>query len=181
MKKFEFTGETMTTFFGKTLHRIRAIADIINSFGDVIVKAGQLGGWLEKEENLSQDGNAWVCDDARVYDDAWVCDDAVVKKPDQYLTVGPIGSRNDTTTFFRNAKGVIKVKCGCFIGTIDAFLEKVTSTHGDNKHAVAYRAAAALALVQVDTTVTDDEPPKEIDMNKNLDNITKEEQGDGQQ
>ena len=83
-----------------------------------------------------------------------------MKKPDHFLTVGPIGSRNDTTTFFRTAKGDIKLMCGCFLGTVDAFLEKVTSTHGDNKHAVSYRAAAALALAQVDTTVTDDEPPK---------------------
>lgn len=198
-KKFKFTGETMTTFLGKTLHRIRAIADIIDAVGDVIVKAGQLGGWIEKEENLSQDGNAWVygnasvygnalvCDDARIYgnasvygnlrvcDDASiygnarvygnasvhgnarVCDDAVMKNPDHYLTVGPIGSRNDTTTFFRNAKGIIKVKCGCFIGTIDEFLEKVTETHSNNKHAVVYRAAAALAVAQIDTTVTYDD------------------------
>ena len=89
-----------------------------------------------------------------------------MKKSDHYLTVGPIGSRNDTTTFFRNAKGVIKVKCGCFIGTIDAFLEKVTETHSNNKHAVAYRAAAALAVAQIDTTVTDDKLPKEREIVK---------------
>ena len=71
MKKYELTSETKVVF-GHTLHRIRALA----SFGTV--KAGDLGGWIEREDNLSHDGNAWVCDDARVYGNAWVCDDAQV-------------------------------------------------------------------------------------------------------
>lgn len=58
MKKFEFTGETKI-WFGHTLHRIRAIKKIkLDMF--TTVKPGDLGGWLEKESNLSQDGNAWV-------------------------------------------------------------------------------------------------------------------------
>ena len=57
MKKFELTSETKA-FFGKTLYRIRALI----SFGDV--SAGDLGGFVEKEENLDQSG------DARVYGDA---------------------------------------------------------------------------------------------------------------
>ena len=44
-KKFEFTGETKA-ILGNTLHRIRALI----SFGEV--GAGELGGWIEKEENL---------------------------------------------------------------------------------------------------------------------------------
>lgn len=60
MKKYEFTGETKE-FLGITMRRIRAI----KSFGDV--KAGDIGGWIEKDSNLSHDGNAWVSGDARVY------------------------------------------------------------------------------------------------------------------
>ena len=83
MKKYELTSETKV-FFGRTLHRIRALA----SFGTV--KAGDLGGWIEQEDNLSHDGDAWVCGDAQVYGnarvcgnaqvygDAWVCGDAQV-------------------------------------------------------------------------------------------------------
>ena len=76
-KKYELTDETQE-WNGRTLHRIRALAD----FGDV--KAGELGGWIEKEENLSHNGNAWVygdawvCGDARVCGDAQVCGDARV-------------------------------------------------------------------------------------------------------
>ena len=44
-KKFELTSETIH-FFGKTLFRIKALVD----FGDV--KSGDLGGFVEKEENL---------------------------------------------------------------------------------------------------------------------------------
>ena len=77
MKKFELTTESIT-FLGRTLFRIKALI----SFGNV--KAGELGGYIEKEGNLSHEGDAWVCGnawvygDARVYGDAWVCDNARV-------------------------------------------------------------------------------------------------------
>ena len=77
MKKYEFTGEVKVEC-GVTLHRIRAVV----SFG--IVVKGELGGWIEREDNLSQYGDAWVYGDARVYGDAWVygnakvCDNAKV-------------------------------------------------------------------------------------------------------
>lgn len=60
MKKYELTEETME-YCGYTLHRIRALKD----FGSV--KKGSLGGWIEGEENLSQEGDAWVADEAKVY------------------------------------------------------------------------------------------------------------------
>ena len=66
MKKFELTTEFITNALGKKLFRIKALVE----FGSV--KAGELGGYAEKEENISQDGNAWVSGDARVYGDAWV-------------------------------------------------------------------------------------------------------------
>ena len=72
MKKFELTSEFITNIFGTKLFRIKALIE----FGNV--KAGELGGFVEKEENLSQDGNAWVYDSARVYDNARVYGDARV-------------------------------------------------------------------------------------------------------
>lgn len=59
-RKYEFTEETTNTD-GTILHRIRAVKD----FGDV--KKGDVGGFIEKEENLSHDGSAWIYDRARVY------------------------------------------------------------------------------------------------------------------
>ena len=72
MKKFELTTEFITNALGKKLFRIKALVE----FGSV--KAGELGGYAEKEENISQDGNAWVSGDARVYGNAWVSGDARV-------------------------------------------------------------------------------------------------------
>ena len=72
MKKFELISEFVTNVFGKKLFRIKALV----SFGDV--SAGELGGFVEKEENLSNNGNAWVSGNARVSGDALVYGDARV-------------------------------------------------------------------------------------------------------
>ena len=74
MKKYELTEETKTLIDGTVLHRIRALMDI-SRYG---VKEGDIGGWIEKYNNLSQDGDAWIFDDACVSDDAKVYDDACV-------------------------------------------------------------------------------------------------------
>lgn len=157
MKKFEFTGETKTIslfFRTATLHRIRAVAE----FG--LVKIGDLGGWIEKEENLSHEGKAWVCGDAEVCGDAKVWGNAEVFSASHVLVIGAIGSRDDFTTFFRDKDNEITVKCGCFLGKIDKFLEKVTQTHGDSKYALVYRAAVEVARLQIDLS---GEAPKDAD------------------
>ena len=59
-------------FNGVTLHRIKALKD----FSDV--KAGDLGGWIEKEDNLSQIDDAWVYSNAKVYGNAKVFGNAQV-------------------------------------------------------------------------------------------------------
>ena len=71
MKKYEMTSNTKE-FLGHKLFQIRALKD----FGDV--KVGDLGGYIEKEENLSHNGNAWVYDNVKVYDNAKVFCDAQV-------------------------------------------------------------------------------------------------------
>ena len=67
--KYEFTGETKVVL-GITLRQIRALI-AIPLFG---VSVGDVGGWIEKEENLSQasdsawiSGDAWIYGDARIY------------------------------------------------------------------------------------------------------------------
>ena len=72
MKKFELTDEFVTNVFGKKLFRIKALV----AFGNV--EKGELGGFIEKEDNLSHGGNAWVYGDAQVSGDAWVYGDARV-------------------------------------------------------------------------------------------------------
>ena len=141
MRKYEFTGETkIINLCGEkvTLHRIKAVIE----FG--LIKVGEVGGWIEKESNLSHDNKSWV------YGNAEVCGDAKVYRMDHILAIGPAGSRNDFTTFFRDGDNEITVKCGCFLGKIDKFLEKVAQTHKDNKYAVVYRTAVELAKLQID-------------------------------
>ena len=72
MKKYELTSETKV-INGVEVHRIKAL----KSFGNI--KEGDLGGWIESEKNLSQDGNAWIFDNATVYDNARVGGDAKVR------------------------------------------------------------------------------------------------------
>ena len=142
MKKYELTAEFIEKW-GKKLFRIKALI----SFGSV--EAGELGGYVEKEDNLAQDGDAWVYGDARVYGDAEVCGNAWVCGNADYLLIGRIGSRFSFTTFFKNKDKGITVSCGCFLGTIAEFRAKVTDTHGNNKHAKIYNLAADMAELQI--------------------------------
>lgn len=68
--KYELTDETN----GSGLRRIRALRDIPRCG----VKEGDLGGWVESEGNLTQEGDCWVSDTAMIYGDARVSDDAQV-------------------------------------------------------------------------------------------------------
>lgn len=146
MKKYKLTGETKE-IGGVTLHRIRALIDI----PEHDVKAGDLGGWIEAERNLSQKGAAWVADPALVMDSARVTGKARVMDSADYITIGAIGSRNDTTTFYRGADGKIYVSCGCFNGSIDDFASKVKAVHAGTKHEKTYLLAVELAKAQIET------------------------------
>ena len=71
-KKFELTDNFIINAFGVKLFQIKCT----KSFK--YAKEGDLGGYVEKDENLDQEsdawvsGNAWVSGDARVSGDAWV-------------------------------------------------------------------------------------------------------------
>ena len=166
MKKYELTGECKV-YFGVTLRRIKSLID----FSDV--KKGELGGFIEKEENLSHGGDAWVygnarvSGNARVYGDAWVYGnarvsgnarvygdarvsgnarvygDARVSGNADYVLIGRIGSRFGITTFFRNKNNEIYVSCGCFLGTLAKFRKKVKETHGTDTKYAKVYQAAA--------------------------------------
>jgi hypothetical protein len=55
-----------------SLYRLKALKD----FADV--RAGDLGGLVSGEHNLSQEGSCWVSGKARVFGEAWVFGDALV-------------------------------------------------------------------------------------------------------
>lgn len=64
-RKYVLTNE-IKRWYGRTLYRIQAVRD----FGNV--KKGQLGGWVEKEDNLSHSGLCWIDDETKVFDEARV-------------------------------------------------------------------------------------------------------------
>ena len=139
MKKFELTTEYIT-LNGIKLFRIKALVQV----GDV--EAGELGGYVEREENLSHNGNAWVYGNAEVYGDARVYGDT------DFTYIHGFGSVNRTTTFYRTKNGGIGVKCGCFSGTLDEFRQKVKTTHKDGKYAKEYLIIADLMEMHLDNS-----------------------------
>lgn len=66
MKKYELT-ENFRMCLGHKLFQIRALVTI-----NRVVEAGEIGGYIEKEDNLSQFGKSWVSGNACVYGNAYV-------------------------------------------------------------------------------------------------------------
>ena len=71
-KKYELTTEKIE-YKGRTLYRIRALRD----FEDV--KMGDLGGFVESEKNLSQEGDCWIYDDSKVTGGSVITDHSIIK------------------------------------------------------------------------------------------------------
>lgn len=104
-KKYELTNETIM-FNGHKLYRIVAI----KLFNDVC--CGALGGFVESENNLSQQGNCWIYDNAKVYENAKVLDDAVVA---------------DNSEVYGSAIicGAAKIKCNAVVRDTATILDNV--------------------------------------------------------
>ena len=81
-KKYSLTSETRT-HFGVILFRVKA--EITFNANGETVHAGDLGGFIENESNLSHTENAWVlgdalvCGNAQVYRNAQVSENARVQ------------------------------------------------------------------------------------------------------
>ena len=60
-----------------------------------------------------------------------------------FFSVGPIGSRSDMFQAFTTDHG-LRLKAGCFFGTVDEFRSKLIDTHGINVHREEYEAALLL-------------------------------------
>jgi len=80
--KYKMSG-TRKNWLGHELYKIVA-AKTFETVEGYEVQAGETGGWIEKPENLDQDGQCWVADEAIVFggsacvkDNALVADKAV--------------------------------------------------------------------------------------------------------
>ena len=70
--KYKLLTDETKVHEGVTLYRIQSLKD----FSDV--KSGDKGGWIEKESNLSHEGDACIYDNAKVYDKAKVYGNACI-------------------------------------------------------------------------------------------------------
>lgn len=70
-QKYRLTGETKEVD-GTTVHRIISVCP------DYGLPYGTLGGWVQGEQNLSQEGGCWVGGEAVVLGWGWVADNAHV-------------------------------------------------------------------------------------------------------
>ena len=136
-KKYKLTSNTKT-FLDKKLFQIQALT----SFGNV--SAGDLGGFIEKEDNLSHKDTAWVYGNARVSGTAWVSGNARVygtarvSGNARIVWFTKVGREKGTLTAFMDKDNKITVTLGCYIGTLDEFAYKVKKIHGNSDIAQEY-------------------------------------------
>ena len=118
-RKYELVkDDTIKTFDGRTMFRIRAIV-AMDAIG---VAAGDLGGYIEAEKNLSQ-----VFGDARVY------------ARNHLGWMSCVGSENGTLCWFLERDRTVRVNRGCFSGSLEEFRSAVEETHGDSPNGQQYR------------------------------------------
>lgn len=67
-KKYELTSESVTNELGHTMYRIKALRDFTLISGEAVC-AGDFGGYIESEENLSHEGSCWVGENSMVFGD----------------------------------------------------------------------------------------------------------------
>ena len=120
-KKYELVVDDTITFWGWKLFRIKALI----SFGSV--DAGDLGGYIYTEDNLSQEGDAWVSGNAKVWGnaevsgDAEVWGDAEVSDLEDVIVFKNHWSSGRHFTYTRSNK---MWKVGCFYGTGQELIDK---------------------------------------------------------
>lgn len=103
---------------------------------------------ISSEADIS--GNAIICGSVFIDVPCEIQKDAFIKNDEDYLFIGPMGSRVEFTTFYKSKYNEIMVKCGCFNGNINAFRTAVVDTHGEHpKHLEPYLLAANLAAMML--------------------------------
>lgn len=118
IKKFELDLSSKITVLGIELFRIKALISFSN------VEKGELGGYVEKEENLSN------------YGDAWVYGDAEVSKLNDHIVFKNSWSSGRYFTYTRSNQ---KWRVGCFYGTSEELIKKAYQDSEDSgRHYEAY-------------------------------------------
>ena len=127
-KKFELTDKFVFNTFGIKLFQIKCT----KSFK--YAKEGDLGGYVEKDENLDQESDAWV------YGDAQVSGDADIENDNNHCGFDCFGSCNRHTHAYLTKDNKVEITCGCFRGSIEEFEKKVEKTHSGKIYEKQYKA-----------------------------------------
>lgn len=135
-KKFELTDNFVINALGIKLFQIKCTKAFKNA------NEGDLGGYVEKEENLSQSGDAWV------YGDAWVSGDARVENDHMHCGFDCFGSCNRHTHAYMTNENKVEIRCGCFRGSIEEFERKVKETHAGTIYEKQYKAIINLIKIK---------------------------------
>lgn len=133
-KKFELTDKFVFNTFGIKLFQIKCT----KSFK--YAKEGDLGGYVEKDENLDQESDAWVYGNAQVYGDARVSGDADIENDNNHCGFDCFGSCNRHTHAYLTKDNKVEITCGCFRGSIEEFEKKVEKTHSGTIYEKQYKA-----------------------------------------
>jgi len=133
MKKYEIVRDDCIVYNGRTLYRIRALKDFWTAPKEMIHK-GDLGGYVESENNLSQEGYCWIRNNAKVYDNAKVLDDAVIYKHAEIFGYAVI-RKNALVEDFAQICGAAEVSnnakiYGCAVVTGKAQIYNNAQVHG---------------------------------------------------
>ena len=117
------------------------------------------GGWVQDTAQVDETvyvgpnaevyGTARVCGSARVYGTALVCGSARVSETRHVLTVGPIGSEDQTITIYRTEAGH-GIVVGCWddpANTVDDLAAEVQRRAPE--HAEEYAAAEQLLRLRI--------------------------------
>ena len=92
--------------------------------------------------------------DGAYLDGAKLQNDELLKGKRPIIQIGPIGSRCSYFIAYLTDKG-IRLKAGCFFGTVPEFKKKLKEVHADNKHAKEYAAALKLVKAHADIWMTE--------------------------
>lgn len=141
-KKYSIVKEDKIELNGHTLYRIKAERDI-----DENTKKGDLGGYIESEENLSQgDDSSFVYGNAKVYgssrlsvdamatdnaqvknivsDDACFWDDCIVCSDSPFFVFGEVDFCGNARVYFRHGEKFEFADGSSFCGDVVAFIEE---------------------------------------------------------
>ena len=137
-KKYELVPETVKEFYSKPMYRIRALKD----FSDV--KKGDLGGYVESEDNLSQTGNCWIYDDSIVGLGSRVINNAIVKDSSTVIGHSEISDN-----------AIIEDSSHIDNSTIVSDQSRVIKSFITNGSAVIYKSVVRNSIVEQSSTIID--------------------------